>query len=330
MKNPLFLNHMDYIYTVYREKSFSKAAEKLYISQPSLSISIKKIENEIGSPLFERYGKEITLTQVGEIYINAIEDIMRIQTRVASQVDDIMNLKRGKVSIGSTTYVASYLLPNILRDFQERYPDIEISIVVDHSSELEKKLESDEIDIIVDNVTTFLNWHKYTPLLTEHILLGVPKSLPINDECREFQIPYDKIKSGAFRIEDMPKISLSRFQNENFILLKRGNKIRQISSYIFDEAKMVPNVSLEFDRLHIAVSYAEAGFGLCFLTDLALLYKNNYENLNIYIPKTNCPDQTLFIINKKNKPLTHAASELVDFLAASQNQPYKVLETNTL
>ena len=80
------LKYMDYAYTVYKEESFTRAAEKLYISQPALSLTIKKLESEIGYPIFERCGKKITLTHIGKKYIDAIEEIMRVKNRFENQI----------------------------------------------------------------------------------------------------------------------------------------------------------------------------------------------------------------------------------------------------
>ena len=82
--NKLFY-HKDLIYTIYREQSFSRAAKKLYISQPSLSVIVKKLEDEIGQPLFDRSCKPIRLTEVGEAYIKAASDIQNTEDNDISQ-----------------------------------------------------------------------------------------------------------------------------------------------------------------------------------------------------------------------------------------------------
>ena len=79
MKNEEYINHMEAIYTIYKEKSFTRAAEKLYISQPALSYTVRKVETDLGFPIFERSGKEVSLTQVGEKVIKSISEIMRIR-----------------------------------------------------------------------------------------------------------------------------------------------------------------------------------------------------------------------------------------------------------
>ena len=322
MKDSLYIAHMDYIYAVYQEKSFTRAAEKLYISQPALSQIIKKVESELGYPIFERSGKEIGLTQIGERIIHAITEIKRIQTKAASEIDDILKLKKGNIAIGSTTFVASYILPKILRGFKNKYPDIEINIAVEQSTELEEMLENEQVDIVIDNVTTFIDWYQYAPLLKEHILIGVPREYEINREYRQYQIPHEIIKNGMANYDTLPKIPISKFAGENFILLKKGNKLRQIARHIFDESHVLSNTVMEFDRLHTAVSYAEAGFGICFLSDITLKYSNTCDNLCIYLPETQFPDLTLYIIYKKNRYLSNATGELVKFISETSGSKH--------
>ena len=312
MKFTGYMTHMDYIYTVYQERSFTRAAEKLYISQPSLSLTIKKVENEIGSPIFERSGKEVSLTPIGERYIKAIEEIMRIQARLSIEIDDILTLRNGKIIIGSTTFVASKILPGILKKFKEKYPEIEISIVVSESNELEGRLEENEVDVVIDNANVFLEGCKYIPLLNERILLGVPKELPINDVLKEYEISQEEIRLGNFDFSSTKKIDVSLFGSEEFILLKRGNKMRQLATRIFDECKIIPTVAMEFDRLNIATNYAEAGFGICFITDTTLLYGERLDNLCVYLPDTEFSDLILYVIHKKNKHLSSTVREFIN------------------
>ena len=313
MKFSNHLNHLEYIYTIYQERSFTRAAEKLYISQPSLSLTIKKIENDIGHPIFERSGKEVSLTRIGERYIKAIEDIMRIQTRLGVEIDDILKLKNGNVVIGSTTFVSSYILPTILKRFKDAYPDVKIEVVVDQSTELENKLEADIVDIVIDNTTAFLDGYKYTPLLEERILLGIPRANPKNRELHEYCLSEDALRRGDFDFEGARKLPVSRLSAEKFLLMKRGNKLRQVVTRIFDESKIIPNISMEFDRLHTAVSYAKAEFGICFLTDLTVKFGERLDNLCLYLPDTDYSDEMLYVIHKK-KYLSNAAVELVDFI----------------
>ena len=91
---------MQYIYEVYKERSFSKAAANLYISQPSLSAAVKKVEEKIGAPIFDRSVSPIQLTECGEHYIRSVEEIMEIQHRFENYLNDLNELKTGQIAIG--------------------------------------------------------------------------------------------------------------------------------------------------------------------------------------------------------------------------------------
>ena len=100
---------MEYVYTVYKEKSFTKAAEKLFVSQPCLSAAIKKIEKEIGQPLFERRYSDLRPTTIGQEYIKAAEKIMNIHQDFAQKVNDAGNMQLGSIKVGGSNYVSSYI-----------------------------------------------------------------------------------------------------------------------------------------------------------------------------------------------------------------------------
>ena len=305
---------MDYVYAVYKERSFTKAAEKLYISQPSLSLTIKKLEAELGFPIFERTGKETLPTELGKKYIKAIEQVIEIKNGLSSEIDDILNLKKGRVTIGTTIFISSYVLPSILKDFKAKYPDIEINILVEQSTKLEKMLDEGEVDLVVDNVAANSTSLTCIPLFEEKIILGVPKDYEINKKFTAYKASLDEIKSGSFCYEKHPKISIENFAEENFILLKQGNSMRRVANSIFEEADVDIKVALEFDQLITAITYADCSFGICFVTDTVLKYGKEGENLCFYVPKTRKSTRTVYIIHKKNKYISSAVKEFIRFI----------------
>lgn len=111
---------MKYIYTVYQKGSFSKAAESLYMTQPALSISIQKVETEIGMPLFNRDKKPLELTEAGKLYIEKIRQIMHLENELAQQLGDLTSLKTGNLRVGGSHYFNSYILPPVIADFKKK------------------------------------------------------------------------------------------------------------------------------------------------------------------------------------------------------------------
>ena len=108
---------MEYIYEVYKEKSFSKAAAALFISQPSLSANVKRVENRIGYPIFDRSTKPLQLTEVGKHYIQAVEKVMDIENNLENYLLDLGNLKTGTLNVGGSNFFSSWILPPLIADF---------------------------------------------------------------------------------------------------------------------------------------------------------------------------------------------------------------------
>ena len=312
--------HMEYVYTVYEEKSFTKAAERLYISQPALSATIKKLEKDLGYPIFERRGKEVQPTYLGERYIQAVEQVRVIRRNLEREIDDLLHLRRGKIILGSTTFIASNVLPPLLRQFGKKYPEIEVELLVEQSTVLYEKLEKGLVDIAIDNALAEESEYTYIPLRDERILIGVPEHLPLNERYRDYQIPVQTIQQPDCDYEKLPQINMRVFNGEPFILLKNGNKMRQIANSIFTESHIDPRVLFEFDQLMTSISFAESGLGCSFITDTILRYVGPCKNMVYYQPKTHYAYRTLYIMHKKNKYLTYASREFIEFLRTSMER----------
>jgi DNA-binding transcriptional LysR family regulator len=306
-------NHIHYVYTAYEEKSFTKAAQRLYVSQPALSGAIKKLENELGYPIFDRGGKEITPTELGMKYIKAVEEILVIQKNLECEVDDLINLRKGSILLGGTTFIVSNLLPEVLKKFGEKFPEIEVQILVEQSTVLREKLESGLLDLAIDNALTYDPDYEYIPLFKERILIGVPKGNEVNDHYREYQIHSEVIKSGC-DYDALPKLPIEALKDEKFILLKSGNKMRQMSHNIFAESHISPKICFEFDQLMTSISFAKSGLGACFLTDTIIKHVEPCEEIGLYQPDTKFCDRELYLMYKKNKYLSAACRELMEFM----------------
>lgn len=302
------LRYMKYAYAVWQEGSFTAAAKKLYISQPALSLTIRKLEQEAGFPIFERAGKTLTLTPPGEKYIKAVEKILQIKADLEKEIDDMLTLQQGQLAIGCSTVMATCILPRVLRDFMERYPRIKVELKVESSQVLSQMLEAGSVDVVIDNTQVQKEFLEYVPLFTEQILIGVPAAFPVNRQLQAFRF------TPGSAVETAPRVNVSAFADAPFILLKPGNKMRYIADAIFREQEMHPKVIFEFDRIDTAVSYIENGFGVSFVTDIAV-NSGSCQNTCFYLPDTQFSRREVYAMYKKNKYLTHAAAEFIRIFA---------------
>lgn len=142
---------MEYIYEVYKEKSFSKAAAALFISQPSLSANVKRVENRIGYPIFDRSTKPLQLTEVGKHYIQAVEKVMDIENNLENYLLDLGNLKTGTLNVGGSNFFSSWILPPLIADFSQKFPHVQISLVEESTAKLSQFLQAGKLDLVIDN-----------------------------------------------------------------------------------------------------------------------------------------------------------------------------------
>ena len=138
---------LEYIYEIYKSGSFSKAAENLYITQPALSMAVKKIESEIGMSIFDRATRPLKLTETGKIYIEAIEKFLTLEEDMNNKIHDIQELKSGNICIGGSHYINAYVLPDALTKYSALYPGIKINLIEASSAVLAEMLDEIKIDL---------------------------------------------------------------------------------------------------------------------------------------------------------------------------------------
>lgn len=301
----------NYVYQVYKEGNFTRAAEKLFISQPSLSVAIKNIEKKIGADLFERSGNTVKLTEAGKEYILASEQIIAAQRDFINRINDINNLKTGKIVVGGTNYLSSYVLPRVINRFSRMYPDIEVELAEANSYILGNMLNNEEIDIIIDSFDEDADDYKSFFLASEDILLCVPKDRKINQKLKKYRITHQDIHDGNISLKDIEAVSISSFADENFILLKKGNDMHKRAMLFFDEDNIEPKVIYRVDQLNISYALAESGIGLCFVTDTFLKYGKVSDNIFLYKVKNEKHSRNLYIAHKKTRYCTKAMSEFI-------------------
>lgn len=301
----------DYVYAVYKEKSFTKAAEKLFIAQPSLSAAIKKTEEKIGALLFERTGQGVRLTEVGREYIAICEKMICAENEFAERLSDICNLETGYIAVGGANYLSSYLLPRIINKFKNEYPKISVTLTEAHSSELTEMVRQEKLDIVIDCFLTLPEIYEGEELASEHILLCVPRDFEINRGLSDFAISPDGIHDATAVVDSVARLPISTFANERFVLLKDGNDMYDRAMEIFSEEKISPEIAFRVDQLNMAYALACSGMGVCFVTDTIFKYGMYDKNVLLYNVGKKPYNRSLYIAHKKNRYRTKAMSEFI-------------------
>ena len=271
-----------YVYEVYKERSFTKAAQNLYISQPSLSARIKKIEEIIGEPLFDRSTTPLQLTEVGKVYIEAAEEITQIEQRVENYINDLAGLKTGNLAVGASTLFAAYVVPSLITQFNQKFPDVHIQLIEGNTAELEEMLGSNALDFVIDNYHYDSILYNKELYCEENILLAVPKHFAVNEELGMYQLSYKNIKNKNYLNQKYPAVPLGRFADLPFIMLTQGNDTRTRGDRLCRNVGFKPNIVLEFNQQSTAYMASSTQLGATFISDILVSQLPTFENLVYY------------------------------------------------
>ncbi|NPC94560.1 LysR family transcriptional regulator [Bacillus sp. WMMC1349] len=170
------MRHLTYFLEVARLKSFTKAAQALYISQPTISKMIKNLEEELGIELFYRRGRQIELTDAGQsMYVQA-QKITKSFQNITSELNDLMNVEKGHVRIGLPPMIGSGFFPKVVGDFRDKYPNVTFQLVENGSIKVQEDIEEGSLDIgVVVLPTKEEIFHSFT-IVKENLMLVVHPS----------------------------------------------------------------------------------------------------------------------------------------------------------
>ena len=309
---------MEYVYQVYQERNVTRAAEKLFITQPALSMAIQRTEERLGAPLFDRSARPLELTEAGRLYISYIEHSLEQETELLQQIQDIRELNTGKIRIGGSHYVNAFILPRILKQFVSQYPKISVELEEASSAQLADMLTNKEIDITFHCSPELIREFRHHPAFTDHILLALPKDMAAgNTVLSAAAMTVTEVMRGQYAKAEQPCVPLREFNDFPFILLRRGNNLYERSLEMFEEAGITPIVRMELSQLATAFTMANAGLGATFISD-RLVQANFDELLYFKIDSGLCTRNFCSLLPKRS----YVSSAVQRFLEVlSQNEP---------
>jgi DNA-binding transcriptional LysR family regulator len=238
-----------YITKVADCRSITQAAKELYISQPSLSQIIQKVENELGIKLFNRATYPITLTYAGERYVNTARKILMVNEDFGRELIDICNGKKGRIRVGIPAERAVFTLPQVLTRFKDKYPGFTVNTIESDAVVLVDSLKRDVVDFIIlpemeDSLDPdFLAEWVYK----EELVLVAKKGL---------------ISSEQY-LDGNPDIAnLAKLNNYPFIQMKKGHSIRKKTDKLLRQNKLNPQVIIETDTNFFSTELAICGYGI--------------------------------------------------------------------
>jgi DNA-binding transcriptional LysR family regulator len=292
------LRQIRYVLAVAEERSFSRAAARLHLAQPSLSQQIAKLENMLGVLLFHRLPQHIELTDAGLRFVQVARELVDQAEGLEREMRSYANGETGRLLVGSLPITGAYVLPRVIPDFTQRFPGVELKLVEDTSSQLEQLLVRGKIDISLLTMPISDPNLEILPAIHEEIYLAVPPGHPLAQE-RE--------------------VDLATLSDQPFILLKEGQGFRKISLSLCEQAGFHPKIVFESSNIQTVQSLVAAGMGLSFTPKMITLAPGS-TTPPAYLRLTTRPERTLVVAYRKDRHLSLPAEAFIRYLLEQGKQ----------
>lgn len=248
----MFLKEQVYICTIAETGSISRAAERLYISQPALSAYLRNVEDTLGIPLFVRSGKRCTPTLIGEKYIKNARQMIALQDDFNLDLAHTVKGVLGRIRIGTQTRRSPILLSPILRFFWENYPGIEVNFEESNAKGLLAMLDERKVDIIIFTATERLPELSYLDIYPEELLLATPLDHPARKYAKE--VLGKQYKS----------IELKYFADDMFFIPHHSQSLRNTCESLFANSNFTPKRIFEVRNIEAIMTLVADGLGVGF------------------------------------------------------------------
>ncbi|MDF2926049.1 MAG: LysR family transcriptional regulator [Paenibacillaceae bacterium] len=291
------LRQLQYALQIAAEKNFSRAAEKLHIAQPSLSQQLAKLEKELGVLLFSRNTNSVELTHAGAAFMEKAHMILDMVGQLTKEMEDISELKKGKLIVGSLPITGSHILPRVLPLFHSRYPGIEIHLIEDTTQVLEHLTAAGQTDICLLTLPVLEENLAYDQLAEEEILLAVP--------------PRHRLSPRDGQAACAGEVSIRELHDEPFIVLKRGQGFRQIALELCRQNGFEPRIVFESSNIETVQSLVAAGMGIAFVPRMIAM-GHGTAFMPVYLRLTERPSRMLAVAYRKGRYISKASVAFMD------------------
>ncbi|AFY82730.1 LysR family transcriptional regulator [Oscillatoria acuminata] len=289
---------------VARHKSFTRAAEELFLTQPSVSMQVKQLAKSVGMPLFEQVGKRLYLTEAGEELLGTCRDIFDRLSQFEMTVADLQGLKQGQLKLSVIT-TAKYVIPRLLGPFCQRYPGIDVSLKVTNHEGLQERLNDNLDDLYI------LSQPPVTPDVSCHEFLDNPLVVlaPMNHP-----------------LASQKNIPIERLNGEPFIMREPGSGTRQAVQKMFEDRGVAVKVRLDLGSNEAIKQAIAGGLGISVLSRHVLTLDGWQNQLTILDVEGFPIPRQWYAIYPSGKQLSVVAQAFFEYLL---NEGKQAIENST-
>jgi DNA-binding transcriptional LysR family regulator len=279
------INQLEVLIAVANERGFSRAADKLYRTQPAISQAIRRLEEEVGEPLFDRSSKDGTLTASGQVLLKYAQQIMNLRRDAKLAVKELKDLQRGKVTLGANEYTVMYLLP-VISVYRVRHPHIKIEVKRDLASRIPSEVLKRDVEIGIVSFRPNDPALQTVPVATDELALIVSPLHPLAGK---------KI------------VSVRELGVESFIAHNVRSPYRERVVQTFEKHRTPLNISMELPTLEAIKRFVEQGMGVALVPRLAAQAEIERGQIVALTVREMRLERKLYLIYRKGAKLSHAA-----------------------
>jgi len=278
---------------IVRAGSLSKAADRLYVSQPSLSKYVQRLEKQVGTALFDRSTNPMRLNDAGQVYYEYLLACAEAHDRLQVRLEQICGLQRGTLYLGMPSFCAQCYLARVLPAYARRYPDVRVALLEDSGERLEQALLEQRIDAAVLHLPVTNRELRFTPLFDERVLLAVAGS------------------RGPGWIQNG---DLGKFRELPFILPLPEQKLGKYTAALFAQHGILPEICMKTRNVTTMLTLAARGMGAAFVPEggLGSIAGDILNRLDFY--DLGGPPMTVALVQRRNGVLPAYAQALIDLI----------------
>jgi DNA-binding transcriptional LysR family regulator len=255
------LSQLEGFQAVVREGSMTKAAEKLFLTQPALSFQIKSLEEDLGQTLFERDGKQLRLTNAGRLLQERTRQILDLVEQTRHEVTGLKEFQRGQLTIGANETTCLYVLPSVLQAFCERFPGIEMRLMVRKSAEVATLVAEGAVDFGLATL----------PLLDARI-----KSEPLfwREDVAICGLEHPLATKESIYLDDLTRYTL--------LLLEKGSTSRALLEQRLAQQGLTPTATMDVGSIEVIKRLVEINLGVAIVPGVALKVELKAKQLRAF------------------------------------------------
>lgn len=288
----LEIKELEHFIAVVDHEGFSKAASNIYVSQPTLSKSIKKLEATLNVTLFERSTRKLELTDAGKLVYSKAQQIIQVTEELKTALDDLLNEPSGEIKIGIPPLIGTLFFPTIAKKFDQMYPHISLQLIEHGAKRIEYLVDEGKVDVAI--VVLPVNNNKFTvsPFINEEFKLFVHANHPLAKKQH---------------------VHVKELENESFILFNREFSLHDlVINYCQTRGGYTPQIAYESSQWDVIAELVSAELGITLLPNV--IYEKMDQNIIKTVTIDSPPMWVLGIITKKDRYLSYAVRSLLQFL----------------